>query len=71
MRLEATASRSCAGRIYTDSDVAGTLRVGTVPLHRTPGVRMKSLTKRVLGAVVTSGSLLALVATVAAGVKWQ
>lgn len=32
---------------------------------------MKSLTKRVIGAVVTSGSLLALVATVAAGVKWQ
>lgn len=32
---------------------------------------MKSLTKRVVGAVVASGSLLALVATVAAGVKWQ
>ena len=32
---------------------------------------MKSLSKRVAGAVAASGGLLALVATVAAGVKWH
>lgn len=32
---------------------------------------MKSLTKRVVGAALSSASVLALVATVAAGVKWQ
>jgi hypothetical protein len=32
---------------------------------------MKSITKRAFRVVVTSASLIALVATVAAGVKWQ
>ncbi len=32
---------------------------------------MKYMTKRVVGAVLTSGSLLAYVATVTAGVKWM
>jgi hypothetical protein len=32
---------------------------------------MKSITKRAFRAAVTSASLIALVATVAAGVKWQ
>jgi hypothetical protein len=29
------------------------------------------LSKRVIGTVLTSGTLVALIATVAAGVKWQ
>lgn len=32
---------------------------------------MKSVTKRIVGAVAASGGLLALVATTAAGVKWM
>lgn len=32
---------------------------------------MKSLTKRALGVALTSASLLAFVATTAAGVKWM
>lgn len=32
---------------------------------------MREIRKRVVGTVLASGSLLGLVATVAAGVKWQ